>query len=52
VFKRNKTVCPQGMQFSLAQVEQGKETVCVYLRVSAVKKRPKKSNSINYKNGQ
>jgi hypothetical protein len=31
-----KTVCPKGMQFFLAQVEQGKEIVCGYLRVSAV----------------
>ena len=33
---RNKTVCPEGMQFFLAQVEQGKDTVCVCLRASAV----------------
>jgi hypothetical protein len=26
------------MQFFLAQVEQGKDTVCEYLRASAVKK--------------
>ena len=34
-----KTVCPEGMQFFLAQVEQGKNTVCVYLRASAVDKK-------------
>jgi len=28
----------EGMQFFLAQVEQGKDTVCEYLRTSAVKK--------------
>lgn len=31
------SVCPEGIQFFLAQVEQGKVTVCVYLRGSAVK---------------
>jgi hypothetical protein len=31
-----KTVCPQGMQFFLGQVGRGKDTVCVYLRASAV----------------
>jgi hypothetical protein len=34
--EKNKTVCPQGMQFFLAQVEQGKDTVCECLRASAV----------------
>jgi hypothetical protein len=34
----NKNCCPKGMQFFLAQVEQGKETVCACLRGSAVKK--------------
>jgi hypothetical protein len=29
------------MQFFLAQVEQGKELVCVYLRASAVNKKSK-----------
>jgi hypothetical protein len=36
--EKNKTVCPQGMQFLLAQVEQEKDTVCVCLRASAVRK--------------
>jgi hypothetical protein len=32
-----KPVCPEGMQVFLAQVEQGKNNVCEYLRRSAVK---------------
>jgi hypothetical protein len=36
IIKKNKTDCPKGMQFFLAQVEQGKEIVCAYLRASAV----------------
>jgi hypothetical protein len=35
---KSLTVCPQGMQFFLAQVEQGKDNVCDCLRKSAVKR--------------
>jgi hypothetical protein len=34
--KRDKNCCPEGMQFFLARVEQGKDTICEYLRRSAV----------------
>ena len=33
---KRQTDCPEGMRFFLARVEQGKDTVCASLRVSAV----------------
>jgi hypothetical protein len=38
LLEQSKNCCPQGMQFFLAQVGQGKDTVCAYLHMSAVNK--------------
>ncbi len=47
LLERNKNCCPEGMQFFLAQVEQGKDTVCAYLRGSAVNKLNHRSGAVN-----